>query len=280
MLNAVIPAGNLLTTDDTDRGRSRHIWHDCPIAVLKSDNSKGIFFEDDFTTLPKTPATTEGNFGPYAQFSSSGGTINAGTGQGGEWVLGEATDDEGVSFRTRATPFKLARTTKKFWMEARVKRSTIADTTAGIFVGLTDDVALTAISPIAAAGTLADLNLIGFHFTEGDGDQFSTVLRANGQTAVTVQDDAANTAMVADTYTKIGMVFEPDYDLYTGSAYLVTFFQNGRRTGTTSTYQVPSADGNPFPNDVGLGLTMAILLAATAAFTATIDWWAAAQLYY
>lgn len=259
---------NLSTTDDTDRSYSPHIWSDCPLEDILSGRIAGVVYEDDFVSFPKTPATTEGNFGQYAQFSSSGGTITAGTGQGGEMVLGEATDNEGVSFRTLSTPFKISRASKKLWFEARLKRSTIADTTAGIFVGLMEDAALTATVPITAAGALADQNLVGFLFPEGDGDQAQAVYKANGVTAVTVEDDCLNTAMVADTYTKVGMVFEPKPDLYSGTKFVLTYLQNGRILCTKT---IPSTDGDDFPNDVGLGFVMAILLAASSAFTATID---------
>lgn len=275
-VKTVRAARNLSTSDDTSSDFSAAIWHDCQVEDLKNGDISGVIFEDDFVTLPKTPATTEGNFGGYSQFSSSGGTINAGTGQGGEWVLGEATDNESVSFRTRATPFKISRASKKLWFEARIKRSTVADTTGGVYVGLMDDTALVVGVPLTTGGALADINTVGILLPEGDGDQGQTVYKANGVTAVTVQDDALNTALAADTYTKVGFVYEPVPDIYAGTKYLLTFFQNGRKLGTTK--QIPSTDGDDFPNDVGLGLVFAIMLATGSAFTATIDKWRCAQL--
>ena len=272
------------TTDDTNRTWSPNIWEDCPWLDLVEGNVAGVYFFDDFESFPKTPPTTEGNWGRYAAFSDTGGTMTAGTGQGGELAIGSDGDNEGASLRTLAVPYKIIRTAKKFWFEARVKSSTIADTKHGFFLGLLENVALTATLPIAAAGTLSDNNFVGFHRLEGDGDQIDTVYKADGVTQVTVQADALTTALVADTYVKLGMVFEPavdpsvhDVGLTSLGKYNLSFYANGVRLSTRK--QIPSAAGTDFPNDVGLGLVFAVLNATgTTPGTSTIDWWRAAQL--
>jgi hypothetical protein len=136
---------------------------------------------------------------------------------------------------------------------------------------------LTATVPIAAAGTLSDNNFAGFHRLEGDGDQIDLVSKADGVTQVTVDDDALPTAdvLVADTYIKLGMVFDP-LDI-NGKNNLV-FFANNLRLATD--YTMASGSGTDFPNDVGMGLAFAVLNATgTTPGTSTIDWWRAAQLY-
>ncbi len=267
----------------TDRNPSPNIWADCPWEEIQSGNIPGVAFFDDFASFPKTPATTEGNWGQYAQFSSTGGTITAGTGLGGEAVFASDGDNEGASIRTLATPFKIIRTGKKFWFEARVKSSTITDTKHGFFLGLLADAALTATLPIAADGTLADTNLVGFHRLEGDGDAVDLVYKADGVTAVTTGADAIT--LEADTYVKLGMVFDPgvdpyvhDTDLSGDTKYLLTFYLNNLRLADYK--QIPSAAGTDFPNDVGLGLAFAVLNATgTTPGSSTIDWWRAAQVY-
>lgn len=267
-------------TPSTTRDPSTSVWQGCPWLDIVEGVTPGVWFYDDFTSFNKTPATTEGNWtagNGYAQFSDTGGTITAGTGQGGEVAIGSDGDNEGCSFRTLATAFKLARTTKKFWFEARIKSSTITDTKHGIFLGLWEDVALDATHPIAAAGTLSDNNFVGFHRLEGDGDQIDTVYKANGVTQVTVQADALAAAdvLVADTYIKLGMRWYPTGD--PDGSNRLAFYANGNRL--TTSYQMASADGTDFPNDVGLGLVLAVLNATgTTPGTSTIDWWRAAQL--
>lgn len=270
----------------TDRKPSPNIWHDCPWEDLMSGRENGVYFWDDFMSFVKTPATTEGNWAAehgYAQFSGTGGVITAGTGMGGEIVIGSDDDNEGVALRTLATPFKIIRTGKKFWFETRCKLSTIGNTTFEFFIGLMEDAVLTATVPITAtAATLADQNLVGFYRTETTGAAVATTYKANGVTAVTVA--AAEIVPVADTYMKLGMVFDPlpdglmsDSTLAGTNKYILSFYLNNLRLASTK--QIPTAAGTDFPNDVGLGLVLAVRNAAgSSPGTATIDWWKAAQL--
>lgn len=269
---------------NTDRNPSPNIWGDCPWEAILAGQIDGVTFFDDFLSFPKTPATTEGNWSQYAQFSSTGGTITAGTGVGGEAIFASDDDNEGASIRTLATPFKIIRTAGyKFWFEARVKTSTITDTKHGFFLGLMENAALTATVPIAAAGTLADQNFVGFHRLEGDGDALDTVYKADGVTQVTVGTDAVT--LVADTYVKVGMVFDTAEDPLVhdtsnagSNRGVLSFYLNNLRL--TDTKQIPTAAGTDFPNDVGLGLVFAVLNATgTTPGNSTIDWWKAAQVF-
>lgn len=271
-LHNVDYAATLRSTANSNRGPSAEIWKDCPVLGLLEGSVEGMYFFDDFLSFPKTAGTTEGNLGQYTQFGSAGSVITAGTGQGGEIVITEATDDEGINLRTLTTPYKIARGCKKLWFEARLKLLNITDSKAGVFIGFMENAAGSATVPIAADGTLADQNLVGFHHVEGDGDKFDTVYKANGVAAVTVQADAV--PVVADTYVKLGMVFDPLQDK-AGTNRLV-FYYDGIRLATSK--EIPSAAGTDFPNDVGLGLIVAQLLAASSSFTTTLDWWRCAQL--
>jgi hypothetical protein len=258
-VKTIRPAGNLGLAQ-TDRDWSRGVWHDFMLYSVRDGEFPGTIMEFDFTQLNKTPPTTEGNFGPITAFTSTGGFINAGT--AGGWNMGSDGDNEGASIRSRAVPFRISRSSGKLWFEARVKKSAIADTKNGLFLGLMEDAALTATVPIAADGTLADQNLVGFHNLEGDGDTFDTVYKATGVTAVTVGADAVTIA--ADTYVKLGMVFEPGIDSTiadvsrTGlGTYNLRFFANG--LPLASYKRIPSTAGDDFPNDVNLGFVLAVL---------------------
>lgn len=270
---------------DTSRKPSESVWATCPIEAIRAGAVAGVHFFDDFASFNKTPATTEGNWAAqngYAQFSSTGGTITAGTGQGGEAVFASDDDGEGASIRTLATPFKISRASKSFWFEARLKVSTVANTTFELFVGLMENAVLTATVPITnTAATLADQNLVGFYRTESDGDAIDTTYKANGVTAVTVQLGAVVPA--ADTYLKLGMHFDNGISPFNSGVgdgygkYLLSFYANGVLLSTQK--QIPAADGTDFPNDVGLGLVFAVRNAAgSSPGTATLDWWQAAQL--
>lgn len=253
---------------DTSRGPSPSIWSDCPVLEILAGVKDGVYLFDDFVNGPRVAAGAEAASGAYRGFASTGGLVTDGGEIGGTLDLSSDGDDEGASFRTSCAPFQIDRALGKLWFEARVKSSTIADTKHGIFVGLLENVALTATVPIAAAGTLSDNNFVGFHRLEGDGDMFDTVYKANGVTQVTLQADAVTIA--ADTWVKLGMVFDP-------ADNSLSFYANGVKLSTT--YTIPADDGTDFPNDVRLGLAIAVLNAtASTPGSSEIDWWRAAQL--
>jgi len=257
---------------DTGTGPSGSIWHNCPVLEILSDPKKGIYFYDDFVDIPvlTTPTiTTQAAWGGhrYAAFGSSGGTLVSGGSQFGDIVLTETDDNEGVSIKTISTPFKIIIGGGDVWFEARLKTNTISDTEHGFFIGMADSLTLSATVPIAAAGTLADENFVGFHRLEGDGDKVDTVYKADGVTQVTVGTDAGT--LVADTYTKLGFY-------YNDTTNVLSFYQDGAKLTDTKT--IPSAAGTDFPNDVNMGLVLAMLCASNNDAIVTMDWWRAAQL--
>ena len=273
--------GSNLGTANTNREPSQTIWGRVPIDQLVNGRANGFYALDEFVEFPyiTTPTiTTEAAIGGklgYKAFGSSGGTLLSGGSQFGDVALVEATDNEGVGLATIALPVQIDRNNANFATEIRLKCSTIADTTAGVFFGLMGSQTLSATVPIAAAGTLADNNFVGFHRLEGDGDQFDAVYKANGVTQVTQLADAitslnspsGSSALVANTYIKLGMFFH-------AASSVFTWYVNGIPCPTPKT--VPSsttAAGTDFPNDVTMGFCLAQLLAASSAFTTTVDWW-------
>lgn len=253
---------------DTSRGPSQSLWADCPLLEIISGAVDGVILFDDFQNGPRVPAGAEAAAGQYRGFASTGGLVADGGEIGGTLDLSSDGDDEGASFRTSCAPFQIKRNLGKLWFEARVKTSTIADTKHGIFVGLMADNALTATVPLTAAGAIADVNIVGFHRLEGDGDYFDTVYKADGVTQVTVGADAA--VIVADTWVKLGMVFDP-------SNNVLSFYRNGVKLANS--YTVVAAAGTDFPNDVRMGFVMAVLNATgTTPGSSEIDWVRVCQL--
>lgn len=257
---------------DTSRGPSQSIWADCPVLEIMAGAVDGIVLFDDFVAGPRVAAGAEaayaGNGGGYRGFADTGGLVADGGEIGGTLVMSSDGDNEGASFRTACAPFQIGRNLGKLWFEARVKSSDITDTKHGIFVGLMADNALTAVLPITAAGAIADVNIVGFHRLEADGDQFDTIYKADGVAQVTVQADAAS--MANDTYVKLGMVWNPANNQ-------LAFYRNGVRLATT--YTMAALAGTDFPNDVRLGMVIAMLnaTASTPGFV-EIDWWKCAQI--
>lgn len=291
---------------DTSRKRSPSIWSDCPIQAIREGQVDGYYFEDDFLSIPKTPPTTEGNFGQYKAFTSTGGIIQDAVAPGGVVAIGSDGDNEGAVIGPGIFPFFLNTSAKRFWFEARIGFVKVADsTTAGMcdaFVGLADSTAFTATSPIGAtsSGTgsglsvMADVNLVGFlrsaGLTAGQGASLSTIYKANGVTAVAVGSltytslaasvsavgglgattpPAAMTNMV-----KVGMRYDP-VDNY------LRFYFNGVEDANKKLLTGPL--GTDFPDDVYLGLVLGQINnganANSIASGVYIDAWAAAQLY-
>lgn len=259
---------------DNSRGPSNSIWADCPVLEILSGAIDGVFMHDDFLSGPRVAAGAEAQYagygGGYRGFADTGGLVQDGGEIGGTLDLSSDGDNEGASFRTSCAPFQIARGQGKLWFEARVKTSTITDTKHNLFVGMMADAVLSATSPITAAGAIADINIVGFFRGEAalGGAAMSTVYKADGVTAVTL--NSLGVALAADTYVKVGMLFNPQNNQ-------LAFFRNGVKLPTT--YSLPAAQGTDFPNDVRLGLVIALLNAtATAPGSSEIDWWRACQL--
>lgn len=266
MTNVMQYSGSSLA--DTSRGPSPGIWADFPAADIRQGIRDGYEIFDDFLNGPRVAAGAEAVAGLYRGFADTGGLVQDGGEIGGVLDFSSDGDNEGASLRTSTNPFQISRLHGKLWFEARLKTSQVADTKHGIFIGLKEDGAMTAITPITAAGAIADVNIVGFHRLEGDGDQFDTIYKANGVTQVTVGADAA--VVVADQYIKLGFVYNP-------KDFTLTFYRNGVKLANV--YTVVAAAGTDFPNDVRLGLCMAVLNATASTPGSTkLDWWRCAQL--
>lgn len=284
--------GSNLGTANKNREPSPTIWGRVPIDQILCGRANGIFQFDDFTDFPyittptiTTQAAIGGKLG-YKAFGSSGGTlVNSGK-QWGEIVMTETDDNEGVSFATIALPYKIERANAHFACECRVKFNNIADNDTGFFFGLSGLVTLSATVPISATGTLVDGNFVGFHRREGDGDQIDTCFRADdaGSTvdavsyvdtdAINSRNASSGSALVADTgsndsaaYIKLGMTFNCD------TAEFVWYI-NGIPCPTKQTVQ--TAAGTVFPNDVPMGLIVALLCGSNNDSIVTLDWIGAA----
>lgn len=256
----------LASGGDTTALPTSALWHQVDAEMA----TPGLWSHswENFDEFGFAVPTTEGAIGKHKGFSSTGGLFTRVDEEGGVIGLGSDGDNEGSSIGQAFFPFKIIQNAGELVFEARVKSSTIADTKHGIFVGLIESAALSATVPIAANGTLADQNLVGFHRLEGDGDKIDTVYKADGVTAVTVKADAIT--LVADTYVKLGMVFNR------GGDNVLRFYKNGVELADTKA--IPSAAGTDFPNDVRLGWVIAALNAtATTPGTASADWIRVAQ---
>lgn len=273
-------------TNTADR-YSGTIWANCPVAGLRDGSIPGYFFEENFSRFNITPATTEGNWtaeGGFAQFSGTGGVITAPAATAATKAglpvrgitIGSDDDNEGVGIRTTEVGTMINRANAALWYECQFKKSSIANTILEFFVGLLENVALTAVIPITAtAATLSDHNMVGIYSTESAGSTGNSTYKANGVTAVTV--GSAEFTFVADTFTNVGFKYTPTGDK--AGAYCLSFYQDGVRLASTKI--IPDSNGTDFPTDVAMGPVLAVRNAAgSSPGTVTIRRWRCAQLYY
>lgn len=253
---------------DTRRKFSPGLWGNCPWDGIKSGVVDGIAFEDDFEGGPLVTAGAQAAYGRYHGFADTGGSTATAAEQFGAITFSSDDDNEGASIALQVACIQITKAAGDLWFEARFKTSTIADTKHGIFVGLIDAATLSATVPIAADGTLADENLVGFWRLEGDGNQMDTYYKADGITAVAVKADAVT--LVADAYKRVGM-------RYSHEQRKLFFYDDGDALADTKT--IPDATGTDFPADAILRPIFAVLNATgTTPGNSTLDWWACAQL--
>ncbi len=256
------------------------IWGDCPIRQIQIGNVGGFGFHDDFLNI-ETMVTTEVHQGYYAFLDGNTATILPVLGLGGGLALFGSTDNEECGFSRSGTllnaPFMISdtlATSRKLWFECRVKRSVITDAKGGFFVGMADEAACANefMTDAGGVGEAADA-LIGFHSDETDdslGSHVHAIYQASSQTQVKHVDTVAT--MVADTYMKLGFVYDPDASASKQIKWYVDGVEDG--TGVTAT-QIATAT---FPDAEPLTPIIQMKNAHADDFTVTIPWWRVYQL--
>ena len=210
------------------RGPSPKIWADCPIVSYQKDPSRGFHLFDDFknSMIPTEEAGREVytggicnilgdiNWYGYTESASVGDIALQADDDGVLMLDQDGADDDVASITTGNNVQGIFKTgtvksSKKWWFEVRAKLSTITTGALGTFIGLAapgqakDDYLMTADS------ALQDVDYIGFHIDEADGDAFDIVYNeATSGTAVAVTGKIAVSA--ADAYFRLGMKYDPN----------------------------------------------------------------------
>lgn len=240
-------------------------WNSCPMTAIRNDPGMGSFQEGNFYNdgiLTPTITTRIGVNG-WNMFGSSGGTVTFSDALDGGWVFSETTDDEGINIAKENHPFRISANAGPLWFETRFKLGSVTTLENSFFHGLMGSTATTAIVPITASHAVADINCVGFFKTEASTTTFDGVYKADGVTAVVVNDEMGTLA--ADTYIKLGMYFGGVFDptLY--------FYVNGVKQ--TSTKTIPNNTGTDFPADAGLGIVVALLVGSAASDNTMTNSW-------
>lgn len=190
---------------------SPEIWHLCPIEAIDAGRVRGWHIWEDFINFPALSAT-DADLHKWAVYADTGNTVAQIADEvGGVLQLNADTDNETAVITTGGNTggFLSFTASTRVWFEARFKVSTIADTTFGAFIGLTQEGLASADGVIAAGATFADVDYVGFWRPETDGDQCEPVFNKASGTDVVMEADAKT--LVADTYIKAGFIWDPTY---------------------------------------------------------------------
>lgn len=265
-------------SSDTDRTPSNAIWGDCPKLGILEGSVPGVYLFDDFLSFPDH--VSDQNTQRYSSYIDTGVTIKqlAGVKYGQIEIAGnDADNDEGVlSDYGPLFYIQDAKASKKLWFEARWKKASVANDALATFLGLAYDHG----SGVPVTNTLCltddDANLgafsfLGFHVDQADGDALDFVYKAEGQSAVV--KIAVVQALVADTWYKLGFVYDPAFP----ADKRIKIYVNGvEQTTYVTETNIAAAT---FPDDEGLARVWAAKVGAAAEVKSQLDWWGAAQLW-
>lgn len=274
-----------LGSERTDRWFSPNIWGDCPIEAIVNGTIPGRVFQDDFTGIvPNSSAGAGATAGlstaGYLLYGDTGVTLKAQAGveEGVLECAGNDADNDESVLSTGSPSFIVSDTAadaKKLWFEARVKKASVADNACAMFIGLAWDHG----DGVSVAKTLCltddDANLgafsyLGFHVDQANGDAMDFVYMAEGQ-AQTVKI-AGVEVPVADTFTKVGFVYDPDAD---SLKRIKVFINNVEQSTYVTATNIATAT---FPDAEPMAMVWAVKVGAAAESKAQMDWWRAAQL--
>lgn len=253
------------------RGPSPLIWDGCPVLNFIMDPTQGWVYFNDFITngvvLAANQTVTRLGDGVLACTAATAGTVitTEADAREGEVKLETTTDNEDCIISMLGGVHTSGHVTfeagKQTWFEARVKNLNITDAKFGVFCGFAEEGLVATTTLIAAAGTMANKDYIGFHSLEADGDTFDTVYNTAAGGGSTLKGDAVTIA--ADTYTKLGMYCD-------GS--IIRFYANGVELADTLALATANV-----PNGEELAFYFGIMSAHGDLCSASIDWVRVAQ---
>lgn len=278
---------------DTTRSPTEAIWADFPIDEIEGYGGLrvGYGFTDDF--VKQCPNTDAGLFEDagesagmgYLFFADTGVLHKAqpgateGNGVGGVLEVSVNDSDNDESVMSTASPSFLITDTNAFKsklaFECRCKKASIADDALAMFMGLGWDhgagVSVAKNDCLTDTdGALGAFSFVGFHVDHANGDAIDFVVKAEGQAQTVIA--AGILVPEADTYFKLGFVFDPNASV----SERIAIWVNGVRQGTFVTAtQIAAAT---FPDGEAMAAVMAEKVGESAEVKSQKDWWRCYQL--
>lgn len=279
--------GAKLGTSDTARKPSPEIWADCPWEQLRNPKGEldGIAFYDDFMDLPLAPTlTTQIAFGKYKAYAATGCTIskvsvvNSAEVLGGCLQIAMDTDDDEAAITSAYPSLRMSGTSStdgKLWFECCYAQNSIATNMAATFIGLgeVEQFTLGANVPMNSGDAINNSGaMIGFRIEEDGLGVIDTVVSDRATSFTNIGDTEGGT-LAANTFRKLGLIYDPAKD-----ADCVTFYANGVKTTTRYDRDTLTGLTNLDANALGLMWAVAADSAGTS-FQGYMKWWAVAQIF-
>jgi len=262
---------NLMHKGISGRLLSPRIWGNLPIKNFNVGLG-GRYYFDDFQNHPAhISAQTIGNYGSYID---TGVTLkqSATEATGAIEVAGnDADNDEGSIISGGGAGGMVAidaTGTGRIAFECRFKKEDVDDNGLAFFLGLSEESSQAANALVDDTGVVADKDFIGFSVLADDGNSIDFTWKTAGQT---VQVHANIHTMVADTYVKLGFLYDPVH--HHGDKKIKIFVDGVEESVYVTQTQLEAAT---FPDDEELCLFLAtkMVSATTTARTCHLDWWA------
>jgi hypothetical protein len=256
------------------RGLSPAIWqaHGFIGGDLSDPSLISLRFEDLARVGSMTSATNKDGLVTYQDTGVTvGPSANTDNSQGEFGVLvvagNDADNDEGhielVGSLVRIDPTAGHRSVVA--IEARIKKASVANDALAIAIGLGEPGFAAADGLVDNTGALASKDFVGFQTLHASGSEIDAIYRKAGQTLAQVKDNAAT--MVADTWIKLGVVYDPNGP----QNQKLKFFVDGVELGESVTDAIIAA-GTVFPTDEEMVPVFLTKVGAAAESTAQIDW--------
>jgi hypothetical protein len=157
--------------------------------------------------------------------------------------------------------------------EARLKKAAITADSSAFFIGLSEEGLAAADTLVDNTGALASKDFVGFQVLHDSGAGVDAVWRKAGQAVTNPTNGTDIATMVADTYIKLGFIFQP----WASADQQLSFYVNGAEAKVYGTAANLSAA--TFPSGEEMALLFATKVGSPAESKLQLDWWACAQLF-
>jgi len=232
-----------------------------------------VFAESFISGAPTfASATSQGGMITY---QDTGVTIKgSATADSGLEIAGNDADNDegsvGSDSQVLGTISDAAAEKKLLAFEICVKKEAVGDNGLAFFAGLMEPGKVAANALVDDTGAVVDADYIGFSTLNNDGDSLDAVYKKAGQTAQDVEADCKT--LVADTFVKLGLVYDPEAK----DGNLVKFYVDGVDIGSYVTATDIAAA--TFPDSEDLGWIFATKVGAAAEIKANLRWVRFAQV--